>query len=427
MAQGGSVKYRISPNFLILLALVLGLGAFSVIITSPAMADHVATPKTLDRDLEPVIVTGAAVSALVHFPVDQLFVYAYSGSAWKQIPSQVDEITATGDYTTTEDGLLDANDEIVFMAKDLGDQAPESTPITGSLTVSPGWYELQVTDPINPAHTGWAYLVHSRVLTQTFAADYVNFDPATHRINGETYSLGFATPHAWADYLTLGNSGVNILDRTKIRFGPFTEEVLPSLPDNLIKDGPVRAILRGGKVLAYGSMASLTTAVSLPQGLTGSIRLSTDFNAAATGALYYNAVVPAGVTVDGDPDTVPATPLSPWWQLSTNTGTLIQVQDAASLGGTQSNYYVDNATFDSSDTGDHRHYGDTGISIQNPNPAFTYIFVLYVLLGTQPNVGATYEAFFTHPLSAMTVVHGDPRPEKIYLPVIEKNTATGRK
>jgi hypothetical protein len=125
--------------------------------------------------------------------------------------------------------------------------------------------------------------------------------------------------------------------------------------------------------------------------------------------------------MNGVPDNVAAQPLSPWWQLSTDTGTLIQVSDTSLLGGTQSNYYEDNLARDPDDTGDQRRYGDTGIYITNPSLAFTYRFSIYALLGRQPNVGATYEAYFEQPFSVTAQLFGDFSPEKIYLPLVVRN------
>ena len=395
---------RISRHLLILLSLAAALGGVFVARVGLSTADMATTARTLNRDFEPVIITGAAVSALAGFPIDELFVYTYADGNWEQIPAQVDEVTATGAYTTTEDGLLDANDEVVFMAMDLADQAPADPHTADGFPFVARWYEIEVTDPISPTHKGWAYLVHSTTLTPTFTADYVSFDPSLHRINGITYHLGYATPRPWMDYLTLGDGMVDILDRapkSRLCFGIvcLPESLSPNLQDDLIKDGPVRLIVRDGRVLAHGAMASWI--ISVPDtGGASSIRFSADFSPAASGATYYNAAVPAGVTVDGITDTVAAEPLSPWWQLSTDAGTLIQVADTTSIGGTQSNYYIDNSEWDWRDTGDHLHYGDTGVYIADPNQSFTYTFTIYFLSGSQPNIGDVYEAYFMQPLLA---------------------------
>lgn len=422
---------RISRCLLVLLSLVVGLGGGFVALADLTMAkEDSATGKTLDRDLEPVIVSGAKVGAFLGFPVDQLFVYSYSGGVWEQMPAQVDEVTASGAYTTTEDSVLDANDEIVFMAKDLADQALAGDPITASLGISVPWYEIEVTDPINPTKKGWAYLVGSSTLTPTFTADYVDYDLQFHRIKGATYGLGIAIPRPYFDYLAL-NGGDDILDRTKTRlcfsrtWCPIDEDHLPGDPqieDDLIEDGPVRVIVRGGKGLAYHSMVRWTRPISGPGWIQPHVRFSTDFNEQASGATYYNAVVPGGVVVDGEADTVAEEPLSPWFQLSTDNGTLIQVGDTTSMGGKQYNYYEDDSTYDEHDTGDGKRYADTGVFTKNPNQFFTYTFALYSLPGAQPNLGATYAAFFTQPLSARASLQG--LPLKICLPVIMKNAAT---
>ena len=178
LAMGGAVlNKQIWRCLLLPLIVVVGLLGFSRALASQTMAESAVAASTLERNLEPVVITGRLVNGLTGFPVDQLLVYAYSGSEWTQIPFQVDEVTATGAHTSAEDGLLDANDEIVFMAKDLGGQTPLTPSLTVKLPISTGWYGIEVTDPISPAQRGWAYLVRSRVLTPTFSADYVDFDP----------------------------------------------------------------------------------------------------------------------------------------------------------------------------------------------------------------------------------------------------------
>jgi uncharacterized repeat protein (TIGR01451 family) len=411
------VANRVYRCLQIVLMLVVAVGGVGVLLVSLATADSdiVTTAKTLARDLEPVIVTGADVGALSGAPVDELFVYSYTSDQWSQIPFQVDEVTATGDYTATEDAILDANDEIVFMAMDLGDQAPAHASILASLPISVPWYKMEVTDPIAPAKKGWAYLVHSTALTRTFAADYVDYDLASHRIKGTTYALGLAIPHPYFDYLAL-YGGDDILDRTKTRlcftykpsFCPINEDNLPGDPqieDDLIIDGPVRVIVRGGFGLAYHSMVEWTRPISWKESwIQPHMRFSTDFNEQAIGAIHYSTVVTEGVIVDGEPDTVAEEPASPWFQLSADDGTLVQVGDIAAMGGEQYNYYEDDSEWERSDTGDGRRYGDAGLFVKQPNPAFTYTLAFYVLPGAQPNVGATYEHFFWQPLSASALI-----------------------
>jgi hypothetical protein len=311
------------------------------------------------------------------------------------------------------------------MAQDVGQLPPAGAVISQAIpSITPIWYELQVSDPVNPGQRGWAYLVHSGTLAPTFAEDYVDFDEASHRLIGEVYRLGLATPNPWIDYLTLGTSNVDILDRTKIRvfcsiafLCPLTEEVPVTIADNLVKDGPVRVIVGDGLVLGYGAMISSSAHLTIPQEFYGDARLSTDFAAAASGAIFYNAVVPDGVTVDGTPDAVPGQPVSPWTQLSLDQGSLIQVSDLSGLGGTVSNFYEDDSTFDASDTGDKQRYGEAGFFVADPNLVVDYRFNLYFLPGAQPNRGSEFESYFQQPLE-VTAIKISGNQASIYLPLI---------
>jgi acetyl esterase/lipase len=413
---------RMLRRLLVLLDLIIGLAAAAAIATglqaeTASVAAQRITPQVMDRGTDPVVIAGATVTAMVGLPTDELFVYAYDAGAWRQIPSQVDELAAAGTYVATEDGRMDENDEIVFMAKDLGDRMASTLLITGSLSLGTGWYEIEVIDPLSPTQKGWAYLIHSKVLTSSAPEDYVEYIPWLHRITTTDYTLGFGAAIVSADYLALGGSGVDILDRHKIRIDcrigalcPMTEDRFLLRPDDVVRDGPVRVIARGGDVLAYGAMLQHAAPLDIPRPLLGSVRLSLDFNQQATGAIFYSAVVTDGVTVDGITDTVPATPYSPWWQLSTVSGTIVFVGEASSAGVLLTNYYVDNADYDPSDTGDQQHYGDVGVVIDNADPSFIYTGTLYFLSGSHPNVGAAYEARRTHPLSVTAVLFGDPRP-----------------
>jgi hypothetical protein len=186
--------------------------------------------------------------------------------------------------------------------------------------------------------------------------------------------------------------------------------------DQLIKDGPVRVIMRDGRIRAYGSM--LTWFVFLPPfpRTPTFVQFSTDFNPNAAGAKLFNAVTPAGgVTVDGSPDAVPATSFSRWWQLATTSGSLIQVGDYSEVGGSPKNFYLDDAAA-ADPTGEPGHYGDTGARIDNPSNGFTFNFNYYFLPGSQPNVGAQYEDYFDQPLASSVELHDDR--EKVYLPMV---------
>jgi hypothetical protein len=446
---------------LLVLFVLLALMVMSVALSGQAFADVVAQAsqaKTLDRDLEPVILKGSQVVALIDAPVEDLFVYTFDGNSLSgQIPVQVDEVTASGSYTTTGDGLLDAEDEIVFMAADLGDQPANMTELF-TLPISATWYEIEVTNPLSTTQKGWAYLVRSDTLAH-ISKDYVDYNSTTKRIttNPEHYRLGLATLYAGLDYLTLNGHSTDILDRTKIRavfdagfLGTvtLTEEALQNPEIDLVKDGPVRVILQqavttgpGGLLpdanlstthLAYNSLlqASARVSFTLPSLVDLiSVRTSVDLSSAASGATFYNANTPGGVTIDGSPDSVAATPLSNWAQISHATGRLIQVSDPTPAGGAQTNYYCDDNSAGTTEcdgtprTGTNGSYGDAGILTEgNVNPSFTIESWLFVLESGQDNVGDKYAGYFNlnNRLQIMAYLQGVR--STLFLPLILKNS-----
>lgn len=449
-----------------LLALFIALALIGVsgMLLGHAVADVAAQAseaKSITRDLEPVVVYGSQVPSLIGASVDDLFVYTFNGEVLSgQIPFQIDEVTAGGNYTTTDDGLLGANDEIVFMAMDLGDRPADPTILINPLSTSGNWYELEAGDPLSPNQKGWAYLVHSSALTPGFGDDYVDITSVAQSftIDAAQYELHLSTVLPAIDYLAMNGSGSDILDRSKIRVvleflgSPFylTEGDLTNPDTVLVKDGPVRGILRQTAVaspggtssevglvttnLAYASLVDTTAEISftLPSlvELTYA-RMSIDLDSGASGATFYNAnTSPGGEIIDGDPDTVAGTPLSNWAQISHPSGRLIWVVDPSLVGGTQANYYCDDngaGTLEcdaTPETGDGVAYGDAGISIEgNISEDFTTessFFILPSAGGGQDNVGATYNDYHFNPIGVSTRFQA--HDELIFIPIVLKNS-----
>jgi hypothetical protein len=403
----------------------LTLAVSLLALTGLALAGRAAapadTPRSIARDLEPVVVRGADVPLLLGAPRESLFVYAYRGGGWEQVPFQVDRVVA-GIYTSTVGGLLGPEDEVVFMALDLGD-LPAAPDIASALPIGAAWYQVEVTDSLSPTAKGWATIVRSSSLTRTFTQTYASFDPATARISTAHYAMGFAATHFGFDYLALNGSGVDIVDRSKMRIaliigGPLTEESIGPVPISVTRNGPVRVIIGGGASIGYRSLLAVAGSYPnpLPQLTTGA-RLSMDFAATAVTSTFYNANTPAGVPVDGGPDVVAVAPLSPWWQVAGDTGTLVQVTDASGTGGTQINYYKDDASLDPNDTGDGRSYGDTGIEITPLGATVVYRSAMFVLPPDMPNVGAAYAAYATNPLLVTATLWGRA-PQRCALPLV---------
>lgn len=417
-------------------SLTLALMVTSCLLAWPLLAagpQH-ASPDaatTWTRSLEPVIVTGDQLPLFDGIALDELFVYAYTGGSWQPVPFQFDKVDANGAYSTGT-GLLDANDELVLMAMDLGDEAGVWQWIADADSRNHPRYQVQVTNPLLPTEQGWAYVYRSTTMVPTPLPDYVRWDTTNEQIAATTYKMGFdPASHAGVESLELNGSGVDVMDRTKIRLtatcetfvGPIavtlTEEDLTGLtsfvPDI---DGLVR--LGGGtteaSAWAYASLfwwrASMDLADLTPPDFCTSLtvnrlRISNDWqDPALTGmapAVYFDSNTPNGVPIDGVPDTVPLTPPSDWSQVSGGRGSTVQVVDLALDGGSILNYYSDREAGESGDTGDGHLFGDAGFRVEQPSGQVNLELLTFVLDPGWPNVGSTFRNYYAHPLQATAV------------------------
>jgi len=407
----------------------------------------------LTRSQEPVVISGDQMPLFDGAALDDLSVYAYAGAAWQQIPFQFDEVDASGTYTV-ENGLVDANDELVFMAMDLGAQATASDWITDTGSQSYHRFEIQVSDPLNPGQQGWAYVYRSATLSLTPPADYVSWDAASQRLVGGTYALGFnSTVHAAMDSMELHGSGVDALDRGKIRIdatcwiGPIPisqtldeEDLVGSTDYTPDIDGTIRAgggtsYGRGGSSWAYHSLYRSyftmniddlappppCTALSINE-----VRLSSDWlDPATTGmapAIYYDNNGGAGLAIDGVPDNVPSSPVTTWKQVSGGQGTIVQVVDVTVGAGQLSNYYKDDQAVDPNDTGDGRSFGDAGFVVDDPAGQVSAEMITFFLDAGQPNVGLTYQSYHENPLEVVTTAQSYGLRYYVYVPLVSTDS-----
>ena len=108
------------------------------------LASSASQASPLDRDRDPVVLTGSQLAALTGLAPSSVVAFRYQGG-WLQIPVQIDErdtvtfdqvyddtqyaaaipvstYTDAGTYVGSDsDPLFDEDDELVFMAKDAGD------------------------------------------------------------------------------------------------------------------------------------------------------------------------------------------------------------------------------------------------------------------------------------------------------------------
>ncbi len=412
--------YRVE---LILSVFVL-LALLSAVIPA-ATATPAAGPPTT-RPLDPVVLTGDQMAGWNGVPLDRLFLYAYrqSSGTWEQIPWQFDE-KQSGVYVTNEDGKLDADDELAFMARDCGDRAQASQWIADADARSHKRYEITVTDPMHAGERCWVYLYRSATLNKTVARDYVGY--SDHTAASDAYRLTLQGNQLIAADLTFFDNTVDVLDRTKVRakVGSFvlTEDGLIAADPRSdwygIRDGNVRTITRFvGYDVDTGQSYILLTLLNYRDmfyehvtfdlsDLTPTLdefRYSADLTPAMAGGTYYDANTANGVPVDGHADAVAATPFSPWNQVSHPTlGAIVQIIDPSPMGGTAQTYYRDHESYDNDDTGDHKSYADPGVLVLGGSANLDFRVWYYVLPAGQPNVGASYAEAAMHPLQAQAV------------------------
>jgi hypothetical protein len=330
--------------------------AAAAVSRTPARVD----PKTLDRPHDPVIVRTDALGALPDRDTSRSRLYAAHDGRVEPIPFQFDQRDDDGELVLPDDGtdanfVFDADDELVFMAKDAGDRVEGGALPAGHDAA----LEIEVHDRAG-GERAWAYLVH-------FPADpparspvkYASFDPVHQEARAASYVVSYSRDQS--NYLTgkrnpgrARDDGESLIERLRMRISPtfaflmttyhptFTEESFAVEPDGL-KNGPVRAIRRvrqsldlgrafpeipNGRVYTeyYATSFRTPSHFSIPW---LALKMLRDFRFESVdvvktdGIRYWDAANPDGVSLassnrpaaaDGDHD---------WWAVGSERGTLL--------------------------------------------------------------------------------------------------------
>jgi hypothetical protein len=337
------------------------------------------------RIAEPIVVSGADLVPFHGATWDTLWVYAWDHDDWQFVIGQMDERDAQDQFVAGEDGQLDANDEYVFMADILGQKRPDDQWPGGIGHEHPA-IEVQVTDPLVPGYVGYAYLFWSDDAPYPLARPRVTYDAVKRELQSDNYTLGFANPNLDADNfvgvkrLSLYGGERDLLDRLKIRAeitfmgtrSVVDEQQLAALGDQFtvspVKQGLLRVILDPtGDAMAYaqratvfGGLGQLGGVSPIPELELHNVRVSLDFAASLGEVRYRDDNNPEGVPVDGMPDTVTASPLPAWRELTFEEGRAVFLRPDPATASAATAYYKDDKTQDDKDTGDYMSYGDNG-------------------------------------------------------------------
>jgi hypothetical protein len=422
---------------IIVIASVLVSGLMPVVCSrdpgNEADVIYVIEPKTLDRDSEPVVVTVNRIPAFAGYDVDDIYVWANRNNAWQQVVFQIDEVNGTfmrkdnpvvssgphKNYYIPDNGVMDSDDEIVFMANETGDRVNAGTWPPGT-DHNISRYEITVTDPLT-GNKGWAYLYYDDTNPAWTTVDYGSWTESSNYLDIYGYSLNYNDDDEHMLYYTemnvdpnIGGTDVDIVDRNKrfvhldVTMEPRRDEEGNCARNGLetyysgldndpqynheyaIKDGPVRVIrhLRWGfgnanffndptdkmgwrvaeEYKYYPSMYTEDEFIRHQSGTTYGEHYyrSIDHTAAAGAMAYYNSNSGTG-TVNGNPadDTV-TSPLLTWDQISSSHGSYITTYNISSFSGEgtcpciKTTRWIDDSGFSETADGETRQNAEAG-------------------------------------------------------------------
>jgi hypothetical protein len=356
---------------------------------------------TLNRPADPVVLTGAQVPALAGVSAGDVVAFRWF-NGWDQVPVQVDERksvdlgavyngSALGFVTTVyadpgtftgadANGNVDADDEVAFMAKDVGPQSPSDATDPAGVVAGSG-VKVKVHSSLGSGADGWIYLFkRSGNLSPGAGASYVDYDfqllsgdyKTTYKLqdgpNPEdtTVATPFYVDHfsdRWLNDQLKVRAGdaseADILDRAKSLLGPGncgrSEDTFDDAEGAFIanKVGPVRAIrsyigansgpLTQREHIFYEQREDIRTFLRV-HAIPGPWDFF-DYSSAAIGMTYRNNLNTGGVTIDGNPD-APADGALAWESVDGPQGGLSiahsTVTDIPSF--TSSSHYLDDST-----------------------------------------------------------------------------------
>ena len=240
--------------------------------------------RSLSRTIDPIEVSGSDLSDMTGADISSLRVIMSRNGRFTHIPFQIDQKDAENDWVwsvapkpsenndwfndetasqvysqedlTHDDqdpsgrDIFDANDVVVFLAKDAGDQNREGVAQLGANRL----VELEIVDP-GDLGKGWVYLAYYESDAPDLSnVRYIQYEPAKFKVSGPEHEFSYSPDHIMVlDDFRLG--GVSILAGNRIRgevtagIGPmmldieFDEKTIQGYNAGYI-EGPVRIVKR---------------------------------------------------------------------------------------------------------------------------------------------------------------------------------------
>ena len=120
-----------------------------------------AQVRTLEQRFVPLVLAEHQSPVLgIEYAKWTAYKFDLAQKRWTAVPFQVDEVKESG-YIRDEkekNGVIDAQDELLFLSDDLGDRASASQWLDDQGSRSAARIEIEFTDPLDPAKKGWVYL-----------------------------------------------------------------------------------------------------------------------------------------------------------------------------------------------------------------------------------------------------------------------------
>lgn len=381
----------------------------------------------VDRPFDPVVLEGAELPGLTGAPIDRILAFRYGSGGWEQVPVQIDEMarvnwsaiyggllpprhtvrtyTDAGTFTGPDpDPSFDTDDELVFMARELGERFPGGADPPGVLAGTKT--ELRVTDPRN-GNTSWIYLFRSdgsldpgmgvQSVVYTFRLDSGDYkstfnteagpNPEDSLVVTPYFRVHFAD--RWIRDETAvtdgAANGVDLLDRHKFQFAPGncdrTETTASEGEGAFVanRSGPVRAIrayvgANSGVTTHrvhrfYERQEEIITGLEV-HSIPGIVDYF-DYAPAEMQLSYTNNLDPGSrFEIDGLPDSV-ATGVLGWELVTGSAGTIAMVHllDTTVSELPMMSFYTDDIDPEVVQcTGDAAAYGQSGPSFDGPIP-----------------------------------------------------------
>jgi hypothetical protein len=345
-----------------------------------ATADQIpASDPDVPRGDDIVILRADRLSAYLGSAVDQvaLFRYDVASDSFIPIPFQVDQrldVTFSPgtpaefvehdmyDVLHLDDGLLDEQDEVVFLFRDAGPKAPEATAWpTGAGVVR---YETMVRDERDEESPDlrWAYLFVGSGLARSNTRYLTWSVGPTSPIVTPVFTLQYG-----GNWLVTGlrvappcGSGADLIDRLKIRSRPLgyatVDEEILSMNSEYLGGllGPIRAIryVRGAKsgvnTIHFDRVTRGMWNRVIHLRVHPLVSLDVYFDwLPRTDATLYRAGSTAGLPVDGVPDAGAGTTFSSWQLMRGPGGGMFVSYDlpSSSLYDEKRLYYRDDAAY----------------------------------------------------------------------------------